>query len=373
MKRMAQPKEEEPIQETQTIFVSEYIAPWALPNEEIPVHLMWKSEKKFDQIHVLPAANMLIKELYNVKDSITSNSETIIKELFSPNFFGFTVISNKLTNKKHEKKEIIVKFLANGKVVHSRSFIANIYRPELSIMEKPNSVTLRDNSDPEELLDISLKISGFGSIEVTTEVSFGGKFEPSIEPLFQEMARRASAMYRKGDLTDTQNSLDVIPISKDASSLRKRKMEINPLFIRKTTRALIDQLKKGEFTLINENDIEDFKKWVKKEKNKKHLQRVLSEHLENIIIESILYYFNKYPTEGVALHGGSPSVIIRNAVQELRIRFKYRDSMLNEYDPMPVEIPVQDLRVDKCRELKIPINIKWIHEQVNPLAEGVKC
>jgi hypothetical protein len=316
---------------------------------------------------------MLVKELHNVKDSTTSNSGTIVKKLYSPNFVGFTVISNEVTEKKHEKKEVIVRFLADGRVVYSRSFIANVYRPELSIIEKPDSLVLRDNLDLKELLNISLKISGFGSIEVSTEVSFGGKFEPNIEPLFQELARRVSAMTRKSDLLNAQNSVDVIPTSKDAVSKKKKGIEIDPLFIRKTTRELIDQMKKGEFTTINESDVEGFKKWVEKEENKEKMQRVLAEHLENIIIESILYYFNKYPTEGVALYGGHPSVIVKSAVEELRIRFKYRDSMLNEYEPKSVIIPIHDLRENKTQELKIPINMKWIHEQLNPLVDEVKC
>ncbi len=369
---MTQPEKETIVEESK-VFLSEYIAPWALPNEEIPVHLVWTSEKRFDEIHILPATNMVVKELYNVKDSASSKSATIVKKLYSPNFVGFTVVSNEVTEKKHEKKEIMVRFFIGGKVVYSRSFIANVYRPELSIIEKPDILVLRDNLDLKELLNISLKISGFGSIEVSTEVSFGGRFEPNIEPLFQELARRVSAIARKDNFLNAKNSVDVIPTSRDAVSKKKKEIEVNPLFIRKTTRELIDQLKKGEFTTLNESDVEDFKKWVEKEENKENMQRVLAEHLENIIVESILYYFNKYPTEGVALYGGHPSVIVKSAVEELRIRFKYRDSMLNEYEPKSVTIPIRDLRENKTQELKIPVNMKWIHEQINPIVDEVRC
>jgi hypothetical protein len=359
---MVQPEKDEHAQESAAIFVSEYIAPWALPKEEIPVHLVWTPENRFDQIQVLTSSNMAIKEFYNVQDFVTTNSETIIKKLYSPNFFGFTIISNRITNKIHERKEITVNFLAKGKTVQSRSFVANIYRPELSIIEKPTSLILRDNSDLKGLLNISVKISGFGNMEIATEVSFGGKFEPNIEPLFQELARRIASMARKG-----------IPTSTDKASSKEKRIRVNPLYIRKLTRILIDQIKNGELTMLDLSDVEDFSKWMEKKENKERIRRVLAEHLENIIIESILYYFNKYPTESVALYGGNPSVIIKNAVQELVIRFKYRDAMLNEYEPMLVEIPVQDIREDKNKELKIPINMKWVHKQVNPTVNGVRC
>jgi hypothetical protein len=199
-------------------------------------------------------------------------------------------------------------------------------------------------------------------MEIATEVSFGGKFEPNIEPLFQELARRIASMARKG-----------IPTSTDKASSKEKRIRVNPLYIRKLTRILIDQIKNGELTMLDLSDVEDFSKWMEKKENKERIRRVLAEHLENIIIESILYYFNKYPTESVALYGGNPSVIIKNAVQELVIRFKYRDAMLNEYEPMLVEIPVQDIREDKNKELKIPINMKWVHKQVNPTVNGVRC
>ena len=125
--------------------------------------------------------------------------------------------------------------------------------------------------------------------------------------------------------------------------------------------------------MLNEEDIEDFRKWMENDDSKENLQKIMAEHLENIIIESILYYFNKYPTENVALYGGNPSVIIKDAVQQLVIRFKYRDSLLNEYRPMIIEIPITDLRENKSKELKIPINMKWVHEQINPLNDEVRC
>jgi hypothetical protein len=359
---MVEPKKEEGVQKPASVFVSEYIAPWALPKEEIPIHLVWSHENKYDQIQILISSNITIKEFYNVQDFVRKGSETIIKKLHSPNFFGFTIHSNRTTNKIHEKKQITVNFLANGKTVQSRSFIANIYRPELSIIERPTSVVLRDNSDLGELLKISMKISGFGNVEIATEVSFGGKFDPNIEPLFQEMARRVASMAR-----------EAFPTSIGEAPVKQKSIKVDPLYVKRLTRTFIDQIKNGNLTLLDRRDVEDFTKWMKKDENRERMQRVLAEHLENILIESILYYFSKYPTEGVALYGGNPSVIIKNAVQEMVIRFKYRDAMLNEYKPILVEIPVQDLRWDKNKELKIPINMKWVHEQINPSANVVKC
>jgi hypothetical protein len=341
------------------IFTSEYIAPWALPKEEIPVHLVWKPTIRFDHIQILLTPDMTIKEFYNVDQFERLNSEIKIRKLYTPNFFGFVVSTIEQIKQSHEQREITINFMTDGKIQHSRIFTANIYRPELSIVEKPDVIVLKDNSKLDELVTISLGLSGFGNIEITTELEIGGKFEPNVEPLFQEMTRRLTTTFRS-----------------DIPSLEKKsKIKINPEFVKKTTQAFIESIRKGEAPLtMNGADVADFKKWIQDDSNQEKIVKVVSEHLENILIDSLLYYFNRYPTEGVALSGGSPSVIIKSADENLKLRFKYRDSLRNEYEPVLVEIAVKDSRTrNRDRELKIPVNIKWVHRQINPTPLEVKC
>ena len=356
---MSRPEKELNTQVTQVVFTSEYIAPWALPKEEIPVHLVWAPNMNFDCIQILLAPEMTVKEFYNVESFERLNTEIIVRKLHSPNFFGFVVTSIEQIKKSHEKKEITINFIVDGKIQQSRIFTANIYRPELSVIEKPDVIILKDDSNLKELVTISLKLSGFGRMEISTELGLGGKFEPNVEPLFQEMTRRLTTTFRK-----------------DISNLeKKKKIEINPQFVKQTTHAFIDSIRKGEMPIkMNMSDIEDFKKWIGDDSNYEKIVKLVSEHLENILIDSLLYYFNRYPTEGVALSGGSPSVIIKSADKNMKLRFRYKDSLHNEYEPVQVEIAIKDLRTtERDKELKLPVNIKWVHEQISPTAEEVKC
>lgn len=340
------------------VFTSEYIAPWALPKEEIPIHLVWNPNAKFDYIEISVPPYMEIKEFHNVESFEKVDSKIIVRKLKSLNFFGFVVIFNDISKEKHEKKEIVVDFILEDKVQCSRSFTANIYRPELSVIDKPSIIVLRDDSKIRDLVNLSLKISGFGRIEVTTEMSIGGKFVPNIEPLYSETTRRLAAYFR----------------SKESHVDKKRKIQIDPAYVQKTTREFIDKARKGELLVDLElEDLEDFKAWVSDESNYTKMVEVISEQLENILIDSLLYYFDRYPTEGVELFGGSPAIIVESATQDVKIRFRYKDSLNNEYEPVQVNIPIKDLRNDKKAGLKVPINIKWVHEQINPLSEGAKC
>lgn len=351
--------------------LSEYIAPWALPKEEIPVHLVWTSDIGIDKIQLLLAPNTTVKQFYNVKSLSRIGKEITIHKLHSSNFFGFTIISNKLINANHERKEIKVNFFANGKIVRSRSLFANIYRPELSIIEKPEGIVLKDDVDIRELLNVTLRISGFGSIEVSTEISLGEEFQPNVEPIFQEMARRIATVLRKDDFSMFAGKPGSSALT--AKEETKKKSEVKPLSIKKTIRLFIDQVRKGRLSYISKDEFEEFRIWSSKEENAERLRRFLSENIETIIIESLLYYFNKYPTEGIALSGGNPSVYINDSIDQLKIRFRYKDSVWNEYKPISFEIAVQDLRTNKSKAVRIPINIHWAHEEIKTLTQEGKC
>ena len=356
---MALPDQETNTPEIQNVFTSEYIAPWALPKEEIPVHLMWNPTLHFDHIQILLPPDMTIKEFYNVESFEKLNSEIKVRKLYTPNFFGFVVATNEQTKQSHEQKEIAINFLADSKIQQSRVLVANIYRPKLSVIEQPETVVLKDDSKLNELVTISLGLLGFGRMEIIEEVEIGGKFQPNVEPLFQEMTRRLTSTFRS-----------------EISSLEKRKkIKINPEFVKQTTQAFIESIRSGAVPLkMNNADIEDLKKWMQDDSNYDKIVKVVSENLENILIDSLLYYFNRYPTEGVAISGGSLSVIIQSADENLKLRFKYKDSLHNEYEPVLVEIAVKDSRTkNRDKELKIPINIKWVHQQINPTLQEGKC
>ena len=80
----------------------------------------------------------------------------------------------------------------------------------------------------------------------------------------------------------------------------------------------------------------------------------------------MLFYFEKYPMDNVQMPQGKPVIFVERATQKVRIRFRYRDAMLNEYKPIEITININDERKNKTRPLEIPINIKWIFEIINP-------
>ncbi len=43
-----------------------YIAPWVLPNEDIPAHLIWDKDFEFNHIEIYLPEDIKLKEILNV-------------------------------------------------------------------------------------------------------------------------------------------------------------------------------------------------------------------------------------------------------------------------------------------------------------------
>jgi len=211
--------------------LSEYIAPWALPQEELPIHLVWDSPFPCDLIRIDLPPDIVIKEYFNVEDYTKQNSSIEIKRLKTPNFFGFVIASEKVYEEQHTKKQIIVQFISGKKQVFSRIFTANIYRPRLSLVESPEMVTITETSKLQDLVNITFKISGFGRMQIRTEVSTGGEFVERAEPLYQEMVRRMTSTFKLGEVAED----------------KERGIKIDPLYLQRKAQEYIERIEKGQF------------------------------------------------------------------------------------------------------------------------------
>lgn len=334
--------------------LSEYIAPWALPKEEMPIHLVWDSPFPCDIIRIDLPSGVVVKEYFNVEDYRKQNSSIEILRLKTPNFFGFVVASEKVYEEQHAKKQIVVQFLSEGRQVFSRTFTANIYRPRLSLVESPKIVTITEKSKLQDLMNITLKISGFGRIQIRTEASTGGEFVERAEPLYQEMVRRMTSTFKLGETAED----------------KEMGIKIDPLYLQRKAQEYIERIEKGQFPLdIDKQDLDDFRQWVMDKDNRDKVMDLLSKQIESLIVDSLLFYFDRYPTDNVQLAQGKPVMLIERATQQLRIRFRYRDAAFNEYEPVEVAMQIDDRRENKREPLELPINITWTEDVISPIEE----
>jgi hypothetical protein len=334
--------------------LSSYVAPWGLPKEPIPLHLLWEPSFQYDSIRVKLPSDIVLKEFFNV-DSYSEEEENIFKieKLKSPNFFGFTVASKDIIKDQHVSRKINVIFIRDNKEIYSQDFIVNIYRPKVSLIEYPKSITITEATIKKEQPKITLKLSGFGMIQIRIEASIGGEFVERAEPLYYEITRRMISTFRS-----------------DEVKIEEKGIKISPIYIQNKTKEYIEKIEKGVFPLeIERKDLEEFRKWIMDEKNRTKLMELISKQIEALLVDSLLFYFERYPADGIQMPQGKPMVFIESATQKVIVRFRYRDFMLNEYEPIEITINIDDKREPPRGPLELPLNIHWEIEPINPLEE----
>lgn len=329
-------------------FFSEYIAPWALPKEDLPIHMIWKDEFNWDKIVVHIPPELVINEFYNVSKYEKEMFYEIL-ELKTPNFFGFVVSTKDITNEMYERFEIIVHFIEQGMIKYEKIFFANVFRPILSLKEDPKPVYLEDKR--KQVLDIQLLLSGFGKISMNVELLVGGKFVPRAGQLYEEIVRRIMTTFS-----------DENEVTED------KKIRIDTQYLTDKTKEYIEDIENGIIPEeIDKAVIEEFYEWLKSGNNKDKISKLITQQLETLLIDSILYYLDRNPATDVEMPQGKPVLFIEKATHGVSVRFRYNDGMENEYKPLMIEVVINDKRKDKTKSLELPINIKWNYNEINPL------
>lgn len=314
---------------------------------------MWEPSVPCDSIRITVPSGIVLKEFLNVADYSQEGNLFIIKKLRTNNFFGLTVASDGIIGKPHVSKKINISLIQGDKEVLSKDFVANIYRPYVQVVASLGSITVSDEAHQKVPLQTSLKLSGFGKIQIRIEVSTGGEFIERAEPLYQEIVRKTLSSFREHEKKG-----------------EKKNIVIDPLYVQRKVKEYIERIEKRDFPLdVGAKEIEEFNEWMGKDTNREKVMELITKNLERLIVDSLLFYFDRYPTENIQMPQGKPVMVIEKATQKVTVRFRYMDALLNEYEPVEIAVNINDLRENKARPLEIPIDIHWIFEIINPSGE----
>jgi len=146
--------------------LSKYIAPWAIPNENIPLHVVWDSNENIQEITLIKPKTLLIKEIFNSDYIEVSDSEVKFKNFDSDGYFSIELISKEI--KMLEKKcDIVLKFLKNDKILEKLNFSITIFRPILETVCIPEEIeVIKDRDEFKVRNPIELRYKGHGNVFV---------------------------------------------------------------------------------------------------------------------------------------------------------------------------------------------------------------
>ncbi len=339
--------------------IKEYIAPWALPKEEVPFHLILDQTSRYDEVRLKLPPNILLKDMFNVGEYKQIDDEIFVNSFKTHGFFGCIIAYDDIFEETHVSRIIEINFYYKGKKVHSKSLKANFYRPRLEFVEGPEEIMISDKVEIEKLLKFKIRVMGFGRVGIKIEGTTGEQFNVSSEPLFREIVRRIATAYRQNNQSESKKS-STEDTSEDNGG--KRPARIDSDWIMERTSEYWDRIQEGQYPEdLGDELLIEFRNWLKDPTNAEKIREVISVQIEDIILDSLLFYSERFPADKVDLKFGKPSVEIDIVGDILKMRYRYWDAHENEYSPLEINVSVDDVRKRK-KQIDIPVETEWIIE-----------
>ncbi len=339
---------------------NEFVAPWALPGEEIPVLIEWTPHDAFESVHAtVPKGFQVIRSL-NVVNLIESDSGLEATALSNPGYVGFYLKTIAIPDELITKAPLSVSLVGKGGRLLVRNYQLTIVRPKLEFKAQPTEVVLYDLpriTSPENLpIRIQLRHTGLGVIKLEIQCRFRGELISQKEDVLKAVIKRVVAL-----LPEITRESDEAPnTSEPRAPSEKREVNIDFAdgFVEEVKGLVLDNLSgdrlPGEFhdeaelvtvrKMLSEMDYEAFSEIVRDEVYTLYFRRFLEE-------------VRRYPSDYTELRGGPSRVTIDNATRQIDVTISYSDSQGNAYPPLATSIKVDDQRTHR-NPLAVPVGVE---------------
>jgi len=342
--------------------IDAYIAPWALPNEEIPLHLTWKREV-FSEIRLILPKSFRLKGLENVESFETDG--TVVRILSTKRakasevmHFGAVITYPDLPKNLAVGGKIAVEFWNDGRLAHTIELVARVFRPTMQILEVPKALVIGEGTTPQDI-PLRLRYVGFGDIRLRIAVRVGGRLVSQGESLVYELLKRLRSAGLNLDEPDTEKPTNVGT---------KSAFRVEPEYVREVVAELQKKVDEG-LTPSEELDaeaLEDLKDWLAEARTKEQYAQVLYGRVREFIVDILVDLLARRPISSVTLSDARTKVrtSIRAPITRIDLELHYADKLENEYEPVLVSFSVEDRRRENSPfQLDVPIVIEEMEDR----------
>jgi len=338
--------------------ISEYIAPWAIAKEAIPLHLIWESkENEFDFVEIDKPKNFEIREILNVTNYhlLKSKIKFSDKDLLSKDYFGLVISSNKTFDDLVSIFPITVRFLKNDKEFFSKTLNATIVRPKIRFKDPPSEIIIDDNTNLKKLLNFNIIHKGLGKVQLGFTASAKGDIISQSGSLYFDVLEEICNDLTAGKLKEESVNLKIS---------EHEEFSFDPIMIQDHTTKILDMIKSGNFpSTVRREIFKELCDIANDPQRRNGLIKVIYSKLQRLFISYLLYYFDRNPHEDIELPVGKINVNLNFGIKLIILKITYTDSYDNTYEPIESSLIIKDKRKN-TEKFQIPINLNWASEPI---------
>jgi len=325
------------------ISFEQFIAPWVLPNEEIPMHIKWNQDFEFDFIEIDYPKDVDFVEVINVNNFKEEESKIIILKEYVryimynnsfSSYFGIIFLYEDINFKELKLfKDILIVFKKDEKIIKQFNMTAKIFRPMLINISNLNPITI-DNNSINHSVHLSLESKGFGYVSTFIEVKINKLKISFDESILERIEKKLKKKY--GEILEEFNEEEF-----------KEKLKLEKDSVKNFIKVLDNYISKKE------------------ELDEKITDYLSEENVELSLIFDFLIELvkevkiqNKY--ENLLLKSPSlelPKESFNEIINQIIIYINYKDLVKNEYPPVEIPLNIIDRR-DKPQNTVINFQIK---------------
>jgi len=336
--------------------VNLYIAPWALPRENIPIHVQWKREFSFQTVRIDIPEGFGFVEFVNLDEVKIQDRHAIIEKnniskAEQSTYFGCIIRCVDVPKSTTYEAKIVITFYDDSQAKFSTDLKARIFRPQVGFVKAPAAIELNDDISVRSL-PLYLSYTGFGDIQLQIQGRIGGTIVSGEGSVAYEILKRLWL----SEISDVEDKGD---------NKKKETLTVAPEYVRNIAGEVQRILETGEIPsgTFDKEVLEAMKKWLGSARVKNTFMELFYSRIEDLLLSLLVDILESHPATNVKLADPRTriSTQIRAPVENLTLSLRYRDLLGNEYEPVNVSVKVIDQRTQsKSAALDIPIVIdKW--------------
>jgi len=331
------------------------IPPWALPKEEIPLHIKLSKNYDFSKIVVeIPDCFVFVDQI-NILRSEQSGNKIAVYEIgrakkSEKDYFGIVIASKEPFEQLAVKTRIQVTLVNRDDTEENFTVFARIFRPLLEIDQIPDEIPI---GDYDTILPIHLKFTGFGDVKVNIQCSIGGQIVSEGDSVLDEVIRR---MVNEGLLHENtfENKLG---IAIDKSYIQKIVSDCREKF--KNSESMKQMM---DDTNMSKDMVDALLSFNQDEQEK--FMNILYRTVEGHLIKIITDILDRNISNNLHVDAGTKiRTDIKVPITNVTLKIFYSDAIGNEYPYLEKIVRLHDKRSDTSKiHVEIPVEIEKVDD-----------